>query len=130
MRRSVEISRLVVFYCYESEFFSASTPDYYCGIQHYWIVPSVELCSFNLDYIRPPRSVRKVLFDLHICKPRRRSTSTPGGACGDIINTEVNKPDEHITVGLLNLQSINHRSMAVSDTISAQHLHVMVLTET
>ena len=48
---------------------------------------------------------------------------------GDILNTDVNKSDERITVGLLNVQSINHRSMAVSDTISARHLHVIVLTE-
>jgi len=75
-----------------------------------------QLRSFNRDGGPLTRSVRKVIFSLHLWRPKRFRPA-----------------DKHchgIRFGLLNARSVNDRSVAKSDVIMARRLDVFALTET
>ena len=94
-----------------------------------------ELRAINYD--RPPeRAVRKTLFSFHLWRPAR--CRRPGCVLGrglPAADPEVNKlsrrsADLSMSIGWLNVQSLNNKTDAVSDTIVDRSLDVLGLTET
>ena len=86
----------------------------------------------SLRHSRPPsRAVRKAIFSARVWQPRaaRNSPDRP------YVNKHVNKQsadrdDRRIRVGWLNVRSLANKSTAVQETIVAQNLDVLALTET
>lgn len=86
----------------------------------------------SLRHSRPPtRAVRKAIFSARVWQPRaaRNLPDRP------YVNKHVNKQsadrdDRRIRVGWLNVRSLANKSTAVQETIVAQNLDVLALTET
>lgn len=77
-----------------------------------------QLRSFNRDVHPPPGSFRKAIFSHHLWQPRqRKSPSADKQGCG-------------ISFGLLNVQSVTEKSVALCDVITSRRLDVFALTET
>jgi len=77
-----------------------------------------QLRSFNRGEGPPPRSVRKAIFSLQLWRPKR------------FWPVDQHKQSSGIRLGLLNVQSVTERSVAVSDVIASRQLDVFALTET
>ena len=80
-----------------------------------------------LRHDRPPnRHVRKELFSARLWRPRaaRQSADHP------YVNKQSADRDRYLRVGWLNVRSLANKSVAVHETISAQNLDVLALTET
>jgi len=90
-----------------------------------------------IDHDRPPeRAVRKTLFSLYLWRPAlyRRPGCAPGPSA-PAADAEVNKHDRRsadlsMSIGWLNVQSLNNKTDAVSDVIVDRSLDVLALSET
>ena len=92
-----------------------------------------QLCSFNRSDRPPQRHVRKAIFSLQLWWPKRLHTSrlAYGGGTRRYGKEGHSSPShDELTVGVLNAQSITHKSTAISETIIDRHLDVLALTET
>ena len=90
-----------------------------------------------IDHDRPPeRAVRKTLFSFHLWRPARyRRPGCAPGPSPPVADPEVNKlsrrsADLSMSIGWLNVQSLNNKTDAVSDVIVDRSLDVLALTET
>ena len=90
-----------------------------------------------IDHDRPPeRAVRKTLFSLYLWRPARyRRPGCAPGPSAPVADAEVNKherrsADLSMSIGWLNVQSLNNKTDAVSDVIVDRSLDVLALSET
>ena len=90
-----------------------------------------QLCAINCNGKPPSRQVRKAIFNLHVWWPKWRHASRAVYGSGvRHRHDSSNKPNGGLAFGLLNARSVTSKSTAISDTVSAQHLDVMAITET
>jgi len=92
-----------------------------------------QLCALNRDDRPPPRCVRKAIFSHNLWWPKWRHASRavfgsgtrryPRGGGSSTTRRDVR-------LGLLNARSVTRKSTAISDSVSAEQLDVLAITET
>ena len=92
-----------------------------------------QLCALNRDDRPPPRRVRKTIFNRHLWWPKWRHPSRAVFGCGTRRYPRGGGSSTTfagVRLGLLNARSVLRKSTAICDTVSAEQLDVLAITET
>jgi hypothetical protein len=92
-----------------------------------------QLWALNCSDRPPPKSVRKAIFSLQLWWPKRRHAETRANVNNNNgsgrSRVPYNGDCNSLSFGLLNARSVSNKSTAISDTIVAQNLDVLAITE-
>jgi len=92
-----------------------------------------QLCALNRDGVPPSRAVRKAIFSHHLWWPKWRHASRAVYGSGVRCHPRGGGPSTAhagMRLGLLNARSVTNKSTAINDTVVAQCLDVLAVTET